>query len=63
MDPFRLTDRRRDEYAEALADLAARLPPKDFYAGLFAEYARRAHEATTRKDMRLLCKRVRQPYG
>ncbi|NRD08193.1 hypothetical protein [Rathayibacter agropyri] len=63
MDLFRLSGRRRDEYAEALAYLAARLPPKSFHAGLFAEHAQRAREATTRKDMRLLCKRVRQPYG
>lgn len=63
MDLFRLSDRRRDEYAEALAYLAARLPRKDFSAGLFPEHAQRAREATTRKDMPLLCKRVRQSYG
>ncbi|KZX20523.1 hypothetical protein [Rathayibacter tanaceti] len=63
MDLFRLTDRRRDEYAAALADLAGRLPREDFYAGLFADHARRAREATTLREMRQLCRAVASCYG
>lgn len=65
MAPCSVNDRRRDDYANALADLSVRmLTVKKFYLSpKFASYARFARQATTLGQMRGLCKRVRLSYG
>ncbi|WP_146077454.1 hypothetical protein [Rathayibacter rathayi] len=63
MKLFRLSDRRRDGYAAALAHLADRSPRETFYADLFAKHACRAREATTLGEIRQVCRAVLSSYG
>ncbi|WP_145260591.1 hypothetical protein [Rathayibacter rathayi] len=60
-----LNPRQKDEYTHALEDLSAQLAilPHPAASVHFVELARVARNASTKKQMRQLCKKVRSCFG